>query len=118
MKKCRLPWEPWGLFSLALPSSRGDNLRHQREPTGWREAVRPDTKAHLKILGWTAVITIVAVGVFLAAVVAGLPQGPTVGFIVLALVPAAVVLHRVYGPVLSRRDQGGKSAAPSPPDAT
>ncbi len=55
-----------------------------------------DTKAGLKLLGWTVVIALVAVGVFLAAMYAGLPQMPTVGFICLALVAAAIVLGRAY----------------------
>ena len=50
------------------------------------------TKAVLKRLGWTAVITLVAVGVFLVAMSAGLPQMPTVGFILVALLISAFVL--------------------------
>ena len=51
-----------------------------------------DPKAGLKLLGWTAVLTLVAVGVFLVAMSAGLPQMPTVGFILVGLVAAAIVL--------------------------
>lgn len=54
------------------------------------------TKAVLKRLGWNAVITLVVVGVFLVAMYAGLPQMPTVGCIMLALVVAAVVMGRVF----------------------
>jgi hypothetical protein len=61
-----------------------------------REAVQLYTKASLKRLGWTAVIALVAVGVFLVAMYAGLPQMPTVGCISVALVVAAIVLGRVY----------------------
>ena len=54
------------------------------------------TKAVLKRLGWTAVITIVAVCLYLAAMFVGLPQMPTVGFILVALVVGAFALGRVY----------------------
>ena len=54
------------------------------------------TKAVLKRLGWTAVVTLVAVCVFLVAMFAGLPQMPTVGFILLALAAGAFVLGRVF----------------------
>ena len=54
------------------------------------------TKAVLKRLGWTAVITLVAVGVFLVAMSAGLPQMPTVGFILVAIFACAIVLGRVF----------------------
>ena len=54
------------------------------------------TKAVLKRLGWTAVITLIAVCVYLVAMFAGLPQMPTVGFILVALVAAAFALSRVY----------------------
>jgi ABC-type long-subunit fatty acid transport system fused permease/ATPase subunit len=54
------------------------------------------TKAVLKRLGWTAVVTLVAVCVFLVAMAAGLPQMPTVGCILLALIVVAVVLGRVF----------------------
>ena len=54
------------------------------------------TKAVLKRLGWTAVIGLVAVGVFLVAMYAGLPQMPTVGFILLGILAAAIVLGRVF----------------------
>jgi hypothetical protein len=63
-----------------------------------REAVQLYTKAVLKRLGWTAVVTVVAVSAFLIAMAAGLPQMPTVGFICLGIVAAAVVLARVYRP--------------------
>jgi hypothetical protein len=53
------------------------------------------TKAVLKRLGWTAVVAVVAMGVFLVAMYAGLPQMPTVGCICLALVVVAVVMGRV-----------------------
>ena len=54
------------------------------------------TKAVLKRLGWTAVVTVVAVSAFLIAMAAGLPQMPTVGFIMLGIVAAAIVLGRVF----------------------
>jgi hypothetical protein len=54
------------------------------------------TKAVLKRLGWTAVVALVAVCVFLVAMFAGLPQMPTVGFILVALVAVALALDRVY----------------------
>jgi hypothetical protein len=54
------------------------------------------TKAVLKRLAWTAVVTLVAVGVFLVAMYAGLPQMPTVGWILVALVPVAFVLGQVF----------------------
>jgi hypothetical protein len=61
-----------------------------------REAVQLYTKASLKRLGWTAVLTLVAVCVFLVAMFAGLPQMPTVGCILVALAVGAFVLGRVY----------------------
>ena len=51
-----------------------------------------DPKASLKLLGWTGVVTLVAVGVFLVAMAAGLPQMPTVGFILVAIVAVSIVL--------------------------
>jgi hypothetical protein len=54
------------------------------------------TKAVLKRLGWTAVVTLVAVCVFLVAMSAGLPQMPTVGCILLALGAGTLVLSRVF----------------------
>ena len=54
------------------------------------------TKAVLKRLGWTAVVGLVAVCVFLVAMSVGLPQMPTVGFILLAIFAAAIVLGRVF----------------------
>jgi hypothetical protein len=54
------------------------------------------TKAVLKRLGWTAVLTLVAVCVFLVAMYAGLPQMPTVGCILVALVAGTFVLGRVF----------------------
>ena len=71
------------------------------------------TKAVLKRLGWTAVITLVAVGVFLVAMSAGLPQMPTVGFILLAIFAGAIVLDRVYRPTLSGGNRGGDESAES-----
>jgi hypothetical protein len=71
------------------------------------------TKAVLKRLGWTAVVALVAVCVFLVAMSAGLPQMPTVGFILLAIFAAAIVLGRVYRPTLSGRDRGGDESAGS-----
>jgi hypothetical protein len=54
------------------------------------------TKAVLKRLGWAAVITVVAVGVFLAAMAAGLPQMPTVGVILLAVLAVSLAMGRVF----------------------
>ena len=71
------------------------------------------TKAVLKRLGWTAVITLVAVGVFLVAMSAGLPQMPTVGFICLALAVGAFALGRVDRPTDSGRNRGGDGSAES-----
>ena len=69
------------------------------------------TKAVLKRLGWTAVVALVAVCVFLAALYAGLPQMPTVGFILVGIFAAAIVLGRVLkatepgdSPDLQKRD--------------
>jgi hypothetical protein len=67
-----------------------------RETVDRREAVRLYTKAVLKRLGWTAVVGLVAVCVFLVAMSAGLPQMPTVGFIMVAIVACAIVLGRVF----------------------
>ena len=58
--------------------------------------MRSDPKAGLKLLGWTAVLALVAVGVFLVAMSAGLPQMPTVGFIMVAIVACVIVLGRVF----------------------
>ena len=69
-----------------------------------------DPKASLKLLGWTGVVTLVAVGVFLVAMSAGLPQMPTVGFILVGLVAAAIVLGRVYRPAPSGRNGGDNPA--------
>jgi hypothetical protein len=60
------------------------------------------TKALLKRLGWTAVVTLVAVCVFLVAMSAGLPQMPTVGCILLAMVAGTLVLGRVFNSTESR----------------
>ncbi len=54
------------------------------------------TKAVLKRLGWTAVVALVAVGVFLVAMSAGLPQMPTVGCILMALLAGSLALGRVF----------------------
>jgi hypothetical protein len=75
--------------------------------------MRSDTKASLKRLGWTAVVTLVAVCVFLVAMFAGLPQMPTVGFILVAILASAIVLGRVYRPTLSDRNRGGDESAES-----
>jgi hypothetical protein len=61
-----------------------------------REAVQLYTKEVLKRLGWTAVLALVAVCVFLVAMSAGLPQMPTVGCILVALVAGTFVLGRVF----------------------
>jgi hypothetical protein len=61
-----------------------------------REAVQLYTKPVLKRLGWTAVLTLVAVGVYLVAMSAGLPQMPTVGCILVGLVGGAIVLGWVF----------------------
>lgn len=53
------------------------------------------TKAVLERLGWTAVVALVAVCVFLVVMLAGLPQMPTVGCILVALVACTFVLGRV-----------------------
>jgi hypothetical protein len=60
----------------------------------------------------------VAVCVFLVAMSAGLPQMPTVGFILLAIFACAIVLGRVYRPTPSGRARGGDESAESgdPPD--
>jgi hypothetical protein len=63
------------------------------------------------MLGWTAVIGLVAVCVFLVAMYAGLPQMPTVGFIMMAIVACAIVLGRVYRPTPSDRNRGGDESA-------
>jgi ABC-type dipeptide/oligopeptide/nickel transport system permease component len=63
---------------------------------GRREVVQLYTKAVLKRLGWTAVLTLVALGVYLAAMYAGLPQMPTVGCILMALLAGALALDRVF----------------------
>jgi hypothetical protein len=65
------------------------------------------------MLGWTAVIALVAVCVFLVAMFAGLPQMPTVGFILVAIFAASIVLSRVYKPTLSGRNRGGDESAES-----
>ncbi len=69
------------------------------------------TKAVLKRLGWTVVLLIVAESVFLLATCAGLPQGPTVGSILVAMIVIAFVVGRVYesGPRTANRE-GDKSA--------
>jgi hypothetical protein len=65
------------------------------------------TKAVLKRLGWTAVVAVVAMGVFLIAMAAGLPQMPTVGCISVGLVVVAVVLGRVF-----KSTESGESVVP------
>jgi 4-amino-4-deoxy-L-arabinose transferase-like glycosyltransferase len=54
------------------------------------------TKAVLKRLGWTAVLTLVAMCVFLVAMFAGLPQMPTVGCILMAMLAGTLALRRVF----------------------
>jgi hypothetical protein len=78
-----------------------------------REAVQLYTKAVLKRLGWTAVLLLVAWCVFLVAMFAGLPQMPTVGFILVAIVAVSIVLGRVYRPALSGRNRGRDESAES-----
>jgi hypothetical protein len=75
--------------------------------------MQSDTKASLKRLGWTAVVALVAACVFLIAMFAGLPQMPTVGFILVAIFASAIVLGRVYRPTLSGRNCGGDESAKS-----
>jgi len=71
------------------------------------------TKAVLKRLGWTAVVGLVAVCVFLVAMYAGLPQMPTVGFILVAILASAIVLGRLDRPTPSGRNRGGDESAES-----
>ncbi len=54
------------------------------------------TKAVLKRLGWTVVLTLVAMCVFLVAMFAGLPQMPTVGCILMAMLAGTLALRRVF----------------------
>jgi hypothetical protein len=55
----------------------------------------------------------VAVGVFLVAMAAGLPQMPTVGFILVGILACSIVLGRVYKPTLSGPGRGGDASAES-----
>lgn len=71
------------------------------------------TKAVLKRLGWTVVLLIVAECIFLIAVYAGLPQGPTVGSILVAMIVVAFILGRVYGSGLAPRHREGDKSAKS-----
>jgi hypothetical protein len=84
-----------------------------RETGDRREAVRLYTKASLKRLGWTFVLLVVAECVFVVAYLAGLPQGPTVGCILLALIAGAFILGRVYESGLTRRNGNGDKSAES-----
>jgi hypothetical protein len=75
--------------------------------------MQPDTKESLKRLGWTLVLLVVAECVFLVAYFAGLPQGPTVGCILLALFVGTFILGRVYEMRLRRRNGDGAKPAES-----
>ena len=71
------------------------------------------TKAVLKRLGWTVVLLIVAECIFLVATYAGLPQGPTVGYILVAMIVLAFILGRVYGSGSTHRNWDGDKSAES-----
>jgi hypothetical protein len=55
----------------------------------------------------------VAECVFLVATFAGLPQGPTVGYILVALTVVAFLLGRMYGSGLKQRNRDGDKSAES-----
>jgi hypothetical protein len=55
----------------------------------------------------------VAVIVYLVAMSAGLPQMPTVGFILVGIVACAIVLGRAWGTTQSGRNGGGHESAES-----
>jgi hypothetical protein len=62
---------------------------------------------------WTAVIALVTMCVLLVAMFVGLPPMPTVGFILVAILSAAIVLGRVYRPTLLGRNLGGEESGDS-----